>query len=108
MKTTLRKAETDLRRLVELASQGEDVVITVDGEPAAMFVRWLAEGKEVVISVDGKPKAKVSRADATHPPKHPDMVSWLKQLEELRQRFSTGKAGSTVEQILEEDRADRF
>jgi hypothetical protein len=36
------------------------------------------------------------------------MASWLKDLEELRRRYHTGKTGPTVEQILEEDRAERL
>jgi hypothetical protein len=36
------------------------------------------------------------------------MSSWLKDLEELRRRYHTGKTGPTVEQILEEDRAERL
>jgi hypothetical protein len=32
---------------------------------------------------------------------------WLKELEEMRRMYNTGKPGSTVEQILEEDRKDR-
>jgi prevent-host-death family protein len=82
---TLRESQADLQRLVELASRGEDVVITVDG----------------------KPKAKLTAADAPSPVKSPDMASWLKELEALRQRYSTGKPGPTVEQILEEDRTER-
>jgi len=36
------------------------------------------------------------------------MASWLKDLEQLRRRYSTGKTSPTVEQILEEDRAERL
>jgi hypothetical protein len=36
------------------------------------------------------------------------MASWLKDLEELRRRYHPGKTGPTVEQILEEDRAERL
>jgi prevent-host-death family protein len=86
MTATLRESQADLQRLVELASRGEDVVITVDG----------------------KPKAKLTSAGASFSTKSPDMASWLKNLEELRQRYHTGKMGPTVEQILEEDRAERL
>jgi len=88
MTTTLSQSQADLPRLVELASQGEDVVITVEG----------------------KPKARLTRADApagngARPPV--DMTAWLKELEEVRRKYATGKTGPTVEQILDEDRTDR-
>jgi transcriptional regulator of NAD metabolism len=37
-----------------------------------------------------------------------DRSHWLKELEELRKAYSTGKTGLTVEQILEEDRRERI
>jgi prevent-host-death family protein len=86
MTATLREGQADLQRLVELASRGEEVVITVDG----------------------KPKAKLTSAGTPSPAKSPDMAAWLRELEELRRRYSTGKTGPTVEQILEEDRAERL
>ena len=87
MTTTLSQTQAELPRLVELASQGEDVVITVEG----------------------KPKARLTRADdaSGNGSKAPvDMSAWLNELEELRRKYSTGKPGPTVEQILEEDRSD--
>jgi prevent-host-death family protein len=86
MTATLTQIQTDLQRLVELASRGEDVLITVDG----------------------KPKARLTAAEAPPPANSPDMVSWVKDLEALRSKYSTGKTGPTVEQILEEDRAERL
>lgn len=86
MTATLRESQTDLQRLVELASRGEDVVITVNG----------------------KPKARLTAAETLLPAKSPDMASWLKDLEQLRRKYSTGKTSPTVEQILEEDRAERL
>ena len=88
MTTTLSQSQADLPRLVELASKGEDVLITVEG----------------------KPKARLTRADAvpSNGSQAPvDMAAWARELEELRNRFATGKSGPTAEQILEEDRADR-
>jgi prevent-host-death family protein len=86
MTATLRESQADLQRLVELASRGEEVVITVDG----------------------KPKAKLTSAGTPSPAKSLDMASWLRELEELRQRYATGKPGPTVEQMLEEDRTERL
>jgi antitoxin (DNA-binding transcriptional repressor) of toxin-antitoxin stability system len=89
MTTTLLQGQADLPKLVELASRGEDVLITVDGQP----------------------KARLTRADA--PPAGAvalpvDMAVWLKVLEEARHKYSTGKPGPSGEQILEADRADRI
>ena len=87
---TLHQSQAELPRLVELASQGEEVLITVDGQP----------------------KAKLTRAEGTNGrPLYPgplDLNVWLADLEELRRKYSTGKTGPTVEQILEGDRADRL
>ena len=86
MTATLQESQTDLQRLVELASQGEEVVITVDG----------------------KPKAKLTAATSAPTGKALDVSAWAKQLEELRRKYATGKTSPTVEQILEEDRAERL
>ena len=87
MIATLDQSQAELPRLVELAAQGEEVLITVNGQP----------------------KAKLTRPDVGALPRIPqlDLSKWLDELAELRQRFGTGKAGLTVEQILEEDRSDR-
>jgi prevent-host-death family protein len=88
MTATLSNSQADLPRLVELASQGEDVVITVEGRPKARLTR-----AELVV----RPR-ELSREETEQ---------WMAELAELRARYSTGKPGLTVEQILEEDRADR-
>jgi prevent-host-death family protein len=89
MIATLSKSQAELPRLVELASQGEDVVITVGG----------------------KPKARLTRAEAVARPRalsQGEKEQWIAELAELRHSVSTGKTGLTVEQILAEDRADRL
>jgi len=86
---TLSKSQAELPKLVEIASQGEDVVITVDGKPKARLTR--AE-----TSTDNGSKAPV------------DMAAWLKELEEVRRKYATGKAGLSTEQILDGDRSDRL
>ena len=88
MTTTLTQTQADLPRLVELASQGEDVVITVEGKAKARITR--ANGS-------GGNRSEVSV----------DMEAWLNELDQIRRQYSTGNSGPTVEQILEEDRADR-
>ena len=87
MTTTLSQSQADLPRLVELASQGEDVVITVEG----------------------KPKAKLTRAESTngHPLSAQELQTWQAELAELRARLSTGKTTPTAEQLIAEDREDR-
>ena len=85
MVATLSQSQAELPRLVELASQGEEVLITVDGQPKAKLTR-------VETPLSNQSAAEVD--------------AWLKELEQLRQKYSTGVKGSTVEQILESDRAD--
>lgn len=89
MTATLKQSQTDLPKLVELASHGEDVVITVDGKPKARLTR-------------------TSDAPVETSSDQPiDMAAWMKELDELRRKYDTGKHSVTVEQILEETRADR-
>lgn len=87
MVATLKEGQQNLPRLVEVASNGEDVVITVDGKPRAKLTR-----------AEPAPVPAISRQD---------QEKWLKELQELREKYATGKQGLTVEQILEQDRADR-
>ncbi len=85
MTATLSKSQADLPRLVEIASQGEDVVITVEG----------------------KPKARLTRADVVPANGSADLTVRLKELTALREKYRTGKIGLTVDQILDETRAER-
>ena len=90
MTATLSKSQADLPRLVEIASQGEDVLITVEGKPKARLTR-------PHVAPDNGP-----------PPKSPvDLTVRVKELASLRDKYRTGKTGLTVDQILEETRADR-
>lgn len=88
MTTTLKQSQADLPRLVELASRGEDVVITVEGKPKARLTR--ADGA----SGNGALPAV-------------DMAAWIEKLGEVRRKYATGRTGATVEEILDDDRADR-
>jgi prevent-host-death family protein len=85
MTATLSKSQAELPRLVEIASQGEDVVITVEGKPKARLTR---AGLPTAQPFDGK--------------------KWIAELEDLNRRYHTGKHGLTVEQILAQDREDRL
>jgi prevent-host-death family protein len=91
MTATLRETQANLQRLVELASRGEDVVITVDGRPKAKLTC-------------AEPALSSEKRCATPA----GLANWSKELEEIRRTFSTGKVGPTVEQVLAEDRADRI
>jgi prevent-host-death family protein len=89
MTTTLSQTQAELPRLVELASHGEDVVITVDGKPKARLTKAnqpLPEAKKLTPA---------------------EVRTWDMELRELRERFATGKMTPTSEQIIDEDRADR-
>ena len=90
MTATLSKSQAELPRLVEIASQGEDVVITVEGKPKARLTR-----------------ANVAPGNGASPKNMVDLTVRVKELATLRDKYRTGKAGLTVEQILEETRADR-
>jgi len=87
MTTTLSQSQADLPRLVEVASQGEDVLITVEG----------------------KPKARLTRADSSNGQQlsEQELQTWLAELADLRTRLSTGKTTPTAEQLIAEDREDR-
>lgn len=82
MTATVEETQADLKKLLNLVQQGEEVVITSQGQPVA--------------KLSAVPKSGPS----------PDLMEWVKQLRELRERCSTGKTGPTVEQILDEDRGD--
>ena len=83
MTATLEQTQAKLARLLALASQGEEVLITVDGRAVAKLT--------------GLPRPKRSPQD---------VEQWLAELDRLRARTATGKVGLTVEEILEEDRGD--
>jgi prevent-host-death family protein len=86
MTTTLSKSQAELPRLVEIASRGEDVVITVEG----------------------KPKARLTRAENVKENQTPiDMRAWLHDLEEARRKYTIGD-GPTTQAALDEDRSDRI
>jgi antitoxin (DNA-binding transcriptional repressor) of toxin-antitoxin stability system len=80
MTATLEQTQAELPRLVSLAQQGEEVVITSQGRAVA----------------------KLSAVPPSAPP--PNRQAWLARLAELRERLSTGKTGAAVEEILDEDR----
>ena len=81
MVKTLRESKAKLSELVERASHGEDVLITVRGHV----------------------KARLTRAE--QPPAAVDKEAWLRELRDLRTLSKTkGRNPLTIEQILDEDR----
>lgn len=85
MVRTLTKSKATLSELVELASQGQEVLITVRGRVKA---RLVAAG-----------------------PREGDDSSvrqWIDRLADLRKRYSAGNPSSSTEAVLEELREDRL
>ena len=84
MTATMEQTQTELPRLLALASQGEEVLIMVEGQAVAKLTGLAKQAG-------------------------PSKQEWLADLAELRRRGATGKTGGpTVEEILAEDREDRF
>jgi prevent-host-death family protein len=82
MVKTLRESKAKLSELVERASKGEDVLITVRG----------------------KVKAKLTQAPEE---KKPDMKAWANELKELQQTQATGKTSTSTQEILDKLREER-
>jgi prevent-host-death family protein len=85
MVRTLRESKAKLSELVERASNGEDVLITVRG----------------------KVKARLTKAEAA--PAVGDRTEWLKELAALRNSMKTGnKSQITPQEFWDELREDRI
>ena len=80
---TLRESKAKLSELVDVASRGEDVLI----------------------SVRGKVKARLTKAEPAD--RSVDGAQWVRQLRALHRAYGTGRCQLSSEQILEEDRAHR-
>jgi len=82
---TLRESQEELSELVEAASRGEDVLITVEG----------------------KVKARLTKAEDE--PSEMDKKAWLEEIDaRLREQDTGRKPSITTEEILDEIRADRL
>jgi prevent-host-death family protein len=84
MTATLRETKAKLSEMVRLASQGEEVIITVHGKQMAKLVRVPRRTKKL------------------------DKKKWLAELARLRRKYSTGRVTMTAQQIQDENRAERF
>lgn len=83
MITTLRDGKAHLSELVERASHGEDVLITVRG----------------------KVKAKLTRAEVTFDAK--DRKAWIRELRAIQRKYTVNSKTSS-EKIFSELREDRI
>jgi len=84
MVRTLRESKAKLSELVDLASRGE----------------------EVLISVRGKVKARLTRA--APPDRSWDRSAWVRQLRSLQRTYSAARPKISVEEILAQSRQDRI
>ena len=84
MTATLRETKAKLSQMVRLASQGEEVIITVHGKQMAKLVAVPQRTKKL------------------------DKKKWLAELAHLRRKYSTGRVTMTAQQIQDENRAERF
>ncbi len=80
MITTLREGKAKFSALVEMASKGEEVIITVHGKPKARLCP---------ISID----------------KRAQRAAWVRELKEARAKYSIGVHDSA--DILDDIRSDR-
>ena len=80
---TLRESKAKLSELVERASQGEEILITVRG----------------------KVKARLGKAET---PPAPDAEQWAKELRALHERFPAKLPKGTMQAYLDESREDRL
>ena len=82
MITTLRESKAKLSELVQRASQGEDVLITVRGEVKARLTSAGESGDE--------------------------KAEWIKRLKSLQKKYTVPHGKTRVEDVLAETRQDRF
>jgi prevent-host-death family protein len=83
MVKSLRESKAKLSELVDLASRGEDVLI----------------------SVRGKVKARLTGVQMPLPAT--TGAKWARELRGLHRAYSSGKASVSIDQILSAQRADR-
>ena len=83
MTATLEQTQADLLKLIDLARNGEEVLITSQGRPLAK----LTAVPQVVPTLNRQ--------------------AWLAKLARLREVTATGKITPTTEQILDDLRSER-
>jgi len=80
---SLRDSKAHLSELVERASQGEDVLITVRGKVRARLTRPLPARPSV------------------------DADAWQRRISQVNAKYRTKKRGRPIDQVLDEMREDR-
>jgi prevent-host-death family protein len=83
MTATLEQTQAELPKLVSLAQQGEEVVITSQGRAVARLMG--------VVPAQPSPARR----------------AWLAKLARLREATATGKTSPTTEEILDDLRSER-
>jgi prevent-host-death family protein len=83
MVITLRESKAKLSHLVDMASRGEEVLITVRGKVKARLTK-----AGDAVGVEGRRR-------------------WVRELREMQASIAGPSSGPTIEQILAEDREDR-
>jgi len=79
---TLRESKAKLSELVARAQAGEDVVITVHGEPRARLIGIRPDNRSV-------------------------RTRWAARLRGLQRKYATGEPGGSADSIVRELREDR-
>ena len=85
MVTNLREAKSSLSEYVKRASEGEEILITVRGEPKARLV-----------AITPEPKKQMSREE------------WIAQLTKAAEEGCVGTPKNTPQKVWDEMRADCF
>ena len=113
MTTALEQHEHDLEHLVQIARDGEDVVLTSNGQavakitaltpsvPAPITNLRIGEGLQPGIS----PPAAASQSKKAPPGVIKD---WIEKAAAAAAASATGKKGATTDEIIEDLRSDRF
>ena len=82
MIATLRETKAKLSKMVKLAANGEEILITVHGKVQARLTQ---------------PAKRSPR----------DNRKWARELAALRRKYTTGKSRRTAEEIISEGREER-
>jgi len=82
MIATLRETKAKLSKMVKLAANGEEILITVHGKVQARLTQ---------------PAKRSPR----------DNRKWARELAALRRKYTIGKSGRTAEEIISEGREER-
>lgn len=85
---------------------GDYVIATLRETKAKLsrMVKMAANGEEILITVHGKVQARLTHLPRRSPG---DNHKWARELAALRRKYSTGKSGRTGQQIISEGREER-